>query len=212
MEQIELPGGNDETLRILKQEYIALALKLKERKEALGMAPGIESEIEIDADRKEFALNSANMGLYDNENTGITGGKESSLYRAQMLNIDSDKDKIQKDKDTSEKRVNIGATVAGVGAVGGLVVNTIINNDKDDDLKKVDFDSRDSMVQALKKKLSKSGMSNLNSVDWSSVDMDSLRTTLRNINFENINLNNYDARSYSGASGFTKLQSLLLQQ
>ncbi|MBR5904619.1 MAG: carboxypeptidase-like regulatory domain-containing protein, partial [Alphaproteobacteria bacterium] len=43
-DEIELPGGNDEKLMSMRSEYVALAADLKERKEALGMKPGIEAE------------------------------------------------------------------------------------------------------------------------------------------------------------------------
>ena len=118
LEPIELPGGNDGELMNLRNEYVNLAASLKERKESLGMKPGIESE-EI--------LDKANMGLYDDENVGITGGAYSSLYRATALNSEEDQAKINADKEKSEKRVKIGGTVAGVGAVGGAVGNSMIN-------------------------------------------------------------------------------------
>ena len=51
---IEVPGANE--LATLYQEYVDLAADLKERKEALGMRPGIESEVVMDK---------ATMGLYD---------------------------------------------------------------------------------------------------------------------------------------------------
>ena len=60
-EEVELPGGNDGKLMSYRSEYIALAKSLKERKTAMDMLPGIESE-EI--------LDKAEMGLYDDENKG----------------------------------------------------------------------------------------------------------------------------------------------
>ena len=56
MEEIELPGGNNAELMKLRSEYVALAADLKQRKEALGLKPGIESE-EI--------LDKTQIGLYD---------------------------------------------------------------------------------------------------------------------------------------------------
>ncbi|MBR3510549.1 MAG: hypothetical protein IKN73_00615 [Alphaproteobacteria bacterium] len=115
---IELPGGNDAKLQSLKSEYIALAKDLKERKEALGMKPGIESE-EI--------LDKADMGLYDDENVGITSGNYASLYRANALNSEEDQAKIQAEKDKSAKRVKGGAIAVGVGAGVGILGNSLIN-------------------------------------------------------------------------------------
>ncbi len=126
LEPIELPAGDGETMTALRSEYMSLARSLKERKESLGMAPGIESE-EI--------LDKADMGLYDDENTGITGGSYASLYRAQMMGSEKDQSKIDKDADKSDKRLKIGATVAGVGIVGGVVANSVINGKLGEQLK-----------------------------------------------------------------------------
>ena len=115
---IELPGGNDEKIMSYRNEYISLAKDLKERKEALGMKPGIESE-EI--------LDKAEMGLYDDENVGITSGNYASLYRATALNSEEDQAKIQAEKDKSAKRVKGGAIAVGVGAGVGILGNSLIN-------------------------------------------------------------------------------------
>ena len=120
-EPIELPGGNDKTLMDLRNEYIQLAASLKERKESLGMKPGIESE-EI--------LDKAEMGLYDDENVGITQSAYASLYRAQTGNAE-DQAKIDADKSKSEKRVKGGAIAAGIGVVGGIAGNALINGGSD---------------------------------------------------------------------------------
>ena len=119
-EEIELPGGNDAELMKLRSEYFALAADLKERKEALGMKPGIESE-EI--------LDKSQMGLYDDEFVGITGGAYESLYRAKMLNSEKDQAKIDEDAKASKNRVIAGAVVAGAGVVAGIAGNAIINKD-----------------------------------------------------------------------------------
>ena len=115
--EIELPGGNDSEMMKLRNEYFALAQSLKERKEALGMKFGIESEVILDK---------AQMGLYDNENTGITSGAYASLYRAKMGN-ETDQAKLQEMKDTSKKRVIGGAIATGVGVAVGIVGNSLIN-------------------------------------------------------------------------------------
>ena len=121
MEPIELPGGNDSQMMKLRQEYFALAASLKERKESLGMKPGIESE-EI--------LDKAEMGLYDDENVGITQSAYASLYRAQTGSAE-DQAKIDADKSKSEKRVKGGAIAAGIGVVGGIAGNALINGGSD---------------------------------------------------------------------------------
>lgn len=119
--EIELPGGNDPEMMKLRNEYFALSQSLKERKEALGMKPGIESEVVLDK---------AQMGLYDDENTGITNGVYGSLYRAKMGN-ETDQTKITETKDTSSKRVKGGGIAVGAGTVGGIVGNQLINGKTD---------------------------------------------------------------------------------
>ena len=117
-EPIELPGGNNENLMKYRNEYFALAADLKTRKEALGMKPGIESE-EI--------LDKSQLGLYDDESTGITDGAYASLYRANMLNSEKDKQEIEDAKKTSKNRVVGGGVAAGAGVVGGVVGDALIN-------------------------------------------------------------------------------------
>ena len=118
MDEIELPGGNDANLMKYRAEYMSLAADLKERKTALGLKPGIESE-EI--------LDKSQMGLYDDNNIGIDGGAYASLYRAQMLGSEKDQEQIDAAKQTSKNRVIGGAVAAGVGVVGGIVGDELIN-------------------------------------------------------------------------------------
>ncbi|MBR6009902.1 MAG: hypothetical protein IKP35_00580 [Alphaproteobacteria bacterium] len=116
--EIELPGGNDATMMKYRDEYFALAQSLKVRKAALEMAPGIEAE-EI--------MDKSQMGLYDDENVGLTDGTYSSLYRAKMLGSEKDQQQIDEEKKKSKNRVIAGAVVGGVGVVGGVVGNSLIN-------------------------------------------------------------------------------------
>ena len=117
-EEIELPGGNNAELMKLRSEYFALAADLKERKEALGMKPGIESEVILDKSQ---------TGLYDDENIGITDGAYASLYRAKALHSEKDQARINEDKEASKKRVIGGAVAVAAGAVIGIAGNAIIN-------------------------------------------------------------------------------------
>jgi hypothetical protein len=117
-EEIELPGGNDANMMKYRSEYMSLAADLKERKNALGMTPGIESE---------QILDKSQMGLYTQENVGITSGNYSSLYRAKMLESEADQEQIDANKQTSKKRVVGGGVAAGVGVAGGAVGNLLIN-------------------------------------------------------------------------------------
>ena len=117
-ENIELPGGND--LLPLYTEYVNLANDLKVRKEALGMRPGIESE---------KILDNATSGLYDDVALGKTGGAYASLARALQDPEGEDAKMWAEQKDKTKKNLTIGASVGGVGAVGGVVGNAIINRD-----------------------------------------------------------------------------------
>jgi len=126
IEEIELPGANDQELMNLRGQYLALAQDLKERKDALGMKPGIESE-EI--------LDRSSTGIYDDENIGITGGNYASLYRAQVLESEADQEKIDDAKKTSKNRVIAGGVLVGVGVVGGIVGNQLINGNLGEKIK-----------------------------------------------------------------------------
>ena len=114
---IELPGGND--MIGLYTQYATLANDLKIRKDALGIKPGIESEVVIDK---------AETGLYDDVGTGITGGAYASIARAlQDPNGEDAKLWNEQKKKTSEK-LKTGAIVAGVGAAGSLLANIAVND------------------------------------------------------------------------------------
>lgn len=119
---IEVGGTNQ--LVNLYQQYVDLAASLKERKTALGMAPGIESQVVMDK---------ANMGLYDAEGgKGIENGTFASLYRASRGN-ETDAQKLAEQKNTSATRVKAGAIAAGAGVVGGGVGNAVVNSENQDD-------------------------------------------------------------------------------
>ena len=119
-DEIELPGANNAELIKIRAEYIALAESLKERKLALGMPPGIESEEIMDR---------ATSGLYDDENIGITAGSEVSLYRAQVLENEKDQSDLEKQEKEAKNRMVIGGVAAGAGVIGGIAGNAIINKD-----------------------------------------------------------------------------------
>ncbi len=116
---IVLPGGN--ALAPLYTEYVQLAQDLKIRKEALGMAPGIESE-EI--------LDKANMGLYDNESLGKTDGAFTSLASALSNPTGADAAEWATQKAETAEQLKTGAITAGVGAVASIAANIAINENK----------------------------------------------------------------------------------
>lgn len=114
---IELPGGNE--LINLYSEYVGLANDLKERKSALGMPAGIESEPILD---------SATSGLYDDVSVGKTSGAFTSLARA--LSDPNSEDAAAwaaQRAETAEKKKNALTTI-GAGAVATIAGNLLINS------------------------------------------------------------------------------------
>jgi outer membrane protein OmpA-like peptidoglycan-associated protein len=123
---VELPGGND--MIGLYTEYAQLANDLKIRKEALGLRPGIESEVVIDK---------AETGLYEYSNNGITGGTYASIARA-LLNPDGEDAKMwAAQRAATDSKLKTGAIVAGVGTVGSLAGNIAINHGKGNNAKEI---------------------------------------------------------------------------
>ncbi len=114
---VSLPGGND--LFTIVNEYKALALDLKTRKEALGKQPGIESEIIIEA---------AETGLYDDVGMGRQSGAYASLSRALTDETGADAQAWAQQKADTASKVKTGAIVAGSGIVAGVVGNLAINS------------------------------------------------------------------------------------
>ncbi|MDR1027785.1 MAG: hypothetical protein LBL46_05205 [Rickettsiales bacterium] len=89
-------------------QYAVLADKMKAAKEALGMPEGIESETIVDTAK-----------LYSDRGTdtdGISHNFDTATQRA--------------DSGAGKKRAMIGGAVAGVGVVGGVVGNAVINGEK----------------------------------------------------------------------------------
>lgn len=119
---VELPGGNE--LIGLYSEYVNLANDLKIRKNALGLRPGIESEPILD---------SATSGLYDDVSIGKTTGAFTSLARALSDPNGPDAIAWAKQKADTADKLKTGATVAGIGIVGSIVGNAIINRNNPDE-------------------------------------------------------------------------------
>ncbi len=133
---IVLPGGNQ--LTPLYQEYVKLAADLKIRKESLGMTPGIESE-EI--------LDKANIGLYDDVSLGKTDGVFTSVAAALSDPTSSDAAEWAEQKSDTSKQLKTGLITAGVGAIGGLVGDIVINRKS----AKESSDEINAKYEALKK-------------------------------------------------------------
>ena len=205
IEEIELPGANDQELMNLRGQYLALAQDLKERKDALGMKPGIESE-EI--------LDRSSTGIYDDENIGITGGNYASLYRAQVLESEADQEKIDDAKKTSKNRVIAGAVVGGAGVVGGVVGNSLINGKLGEKIKekkeknKTDKENEE-IINSLKKGLKSSGMKNVDKLNLSNFDFTQIKDLISNTDFTKLNFSGQDASTAINTSNETSLTSSL---
>ena len=176
-DEIELPGGNDANMMKYRNEYFTLANDLKERKNALGMNPGIESQ-EI--------LDKSQTGLYDDESVGITSGAYASLYRAQMLNSEQDQQQIDEEKKKSKNRVIAGAVVGGVGVVGGAIGDSLINGklgEKIKEKKETEAASKENqeVIDLLIKKLTKGGITNAKDLDFSRYNLSGLRDDISEI-------------------------------
>ncbi len=169
-EPIELPGGNNSELMKYRSEYIALATSLKERKTALDLKPGIEAE-EI--------LDKATAGLYDDENVGITGGAYASRYRAAAGN-DKDSKGLASAKKEAKNRMIAGGVIAGVGLVGSMVGNSIINGKLGELIKESRADKKkskdhDATVKSIKQALKAKGYTNVDSLNFDNVDVGALK-------------------------------------
>ena len=118
---IEVGGANQ--LINMYQQYAELAADLKERKNALGLAPGIEAEIVIDK---------ATSGLYDDVGTGIGSGAYASIARALQDPNGADAQKWNEQKNSASTKLKTGAGVAVAGAVASAVANYAINHNNKD--------------------------------------------------------------------------------
>ena len=170
VEPVELPGGNDSDFMKYRAEYVALAASLKERKTALDMKPGIEAE-EI--------LDKANMGLYDDENVGVTGGLYASRYRA-TAGSEKDEKGLKSDSKEAKNRMIAGGVIAGVGVVGGIVGNSIINGKlgeliKESRANRQKSKDHNATVKSIKQALKDKGYTNVDSLNFDNVDVGALK-------------------------------------
>lgn len=115
---IELPGANE--LVNLHTEYKTLVASLKERKLALDLSPGIESETILDK---------ANTNLYDDIGTGITSGAFASVSRAILNPNGTDAAQLAQQSEKSAQNLKTGLITAGAGAVATMAANYAINHD-----------------------------------------------------------------------------------
>lgn len=204
-DEIELPGGNNQDLMNYRAEYLALANDLKERKTALGMKPGIESEELIDK---------ASTGLYDDENLGITSGAYASLYRAQILGSETDQAKIDEAAKTSKNRVLGGAIAAGAGLVIGVAGNSLINGKLGELIKKKmnkdeSSSENEAAIKSLKDGLNQTGMKNVDKLDLSAFDISELQEYIDGTDFSLYDLSNFDATTDIDTTDSSTIESSL---
>jgi len=206
-EEIELPGGNNSELMKLRNEYFALANDLKERKTALGMKPGIESE-EI--------LDKAQTGLYDDESLNIDAGAYASLYRAQMLGSEADQAKIDEERKASKNRVIAGGVLVGAGAVGGMIGDSLINGKLGEKIKelknkKSSTKENNKIIDNLVSGLGQRGFTNLDGFKekLSGFDLTGEKDWMENIDYTKLSPegNKTDINNYLNAGNLTSLQS-----
>ena len=203
VEPVELPGGNNSDLMKYRAEYVALAKDLKERKTALDMTPGIEAEEIIDK---------ATAGLYDDENTGVTGGAYASRYRAAAGN-EKDQKGLSSDKSEAKKRMIAGGVLVGVGVVGGIIGNSIINGKLGDLIKESRADKQkskdhDETVKTIKRALKDKGYTNVDDLDFDNVDVGALKDADWS-KLEKASSGNRDAKSLISTANKTSLISSL---
>lgn len=115
-EEITLPGGNE--LLGYYSEYKSLADNVKQTKTALGLRPGIESEVLYDR---------AQSGLYQYTNAARQSGGEISLARALTDSDSADAEKWNAQKEQTAQNLKTGTIAAAGGITAGIVGNRLIN-------------------------------------------------------------------------------------
>ena len=199
----ELPSGSGITG--LRTQYKNLREELLAKKAVLDMSPGIETEEVLDP---------SEMNLYDDEFVGITGGHEMSVYSAKMGN-ETDAEKLDSAKESADKRLKVGAWVAGLGVVGGIMGDSLINGKIGEKIKEIkaikNNKENDAAVDSLVKKLRENGIKvsnedikNLKKQDirgfWSLIDTDK-------IDFKNL-LTNFNGGNLSSLGDLTKTEGV----
>ena len=200
-EPVQLPYDTQSEFITYRNDYIKLANDLKERKTALDMKPGIESEEIIDR-----------AGLYDDENTGITGGHYASRYRA-ATGSEQDQKGLSSDKKEAKNRMIAGGVIAGVGVVGGIVGNSIINGKlgeliKESRANKAKSKDHDSTVKSIKQALKDKGYTNVDDLNFDNVDVGALKDADWS-KLQNATEGKRDAKSLISTANATSLTSSL---
>ncbi|MCL2749299.1 MAG: OmpA family protein [Alphaproteobacteria bacterium] len=113
-------GGTDTdfiNLELAREEYMNLAAQIKADKEALGMPPGIESEVVLDT-----------SSLYQNQGRGTIGGTSQARLSMALLDENGrDAAAINALRQQAQNRITGGAIAVAGGAAVAIVGQTLIN-------------------------------------------------------------------------------------
>lgn len=139
---IELPGAGQ--LSTLYNEYMNLAEDLKTRKESLGLAQGIESEVIIDT---------SVINLYDDVGTGING-TFTSLAKALSDSTSADAAEWAEQKEKTSQQIKNGIITMVTTAVASTAANKFINDNKPKELSKEIIAKYDAKRQKIREDLS----------------------------------------------------------
>lgn len=126
-EEITLPGGNE--LLEYYTEYKMLADGVKQTKGALGLRPGIETEVLYDR---------AQSGLYQYQTAARTSTGQISLARALSDETSADAAAWNEQKEKTSKNLTAGLVATTVGIGGGILGNYLINGRKTELQQKLD--------------------------------------------------------------------------
>lgn len=139
---VELPGAGQ--LSTLYNEYMNLAEDLKTRKESLGLAQGIESEVIIDT---------SVINLYDDVGTGING-TFTSLAKALSDSTSADAAEWAEQKEKTSQQIKNGIITMVTTAVASTAANKLINDNKPKELSKEIIAKYDAKRQQIREDLS----------------------------------------------------------
>lgn len=139
---VELPGAGQ--LSTLYNEYMNLAEDLKTRKESLGLAQGIESEVIIDT---------SVINLYDDVGTGING-TFTSLAKALSDSTSADAAEWAEQKEKTSQQIKNGIITMVTTAVASTAANKFINDNKPKELSKEIIAKYDAKRQQIREDLS----------------------------------------------------------
>ena len=139
---VELPGAGQ--LSTLYNEYMNLAEDLKTRKESLGLAQGIESEVIIDT---------SVINLYDDVGTGING-TFTSLAKALSDSTSADAAEWAEQKEKTSQQIKNGIITMVTTAVASTAINKFINDNKPKELSKEIIAKYDAKRQQIREDLS----------------------------------------------------------